>query len=429
VFIRIGARTICWLVNPAPGKSNPELTVCKEENMAGKTYIDAFDPEGKSEGVCETCGLCLQQCPVMKMEEAQSRAEMGRLLRGEETERVLNECTFCFGCNQYCPQGLRPYALIMEHAAEKNRRTGKGLPPYIDYLLTGKTDSCVFWDVYATQSAEEKAILDKWEVVPPKSPEVLFIGCIGRQIPYGTEHSTVFEALPKYAPRDACCGELAYRYGDYQTFTETVGRTRGMLERLDTNRLVCYCGSCANYLGNIWPNYHGVTLPFEIVSVWEWLWERYQNGEITVKRPINRKVALTDSCYSSELGDGFLDAIRGLHRAVGMEIVELENNRFDNLSCGMVSSFRNQYDLREGGKEIKKKIGQVLDTGAGNLNCYCPGCYMQLSGPARKSDIQTHYALEEILWAFGDEYPVPLAERAKQQTELLVKKVMESFAG
>ena len=396
--------------------------------MAAKTYLDAFDPEGKSRSVCEKCGLCLQKCPVMKMDKAESQAEIGRLLKGKETERVLNECTFCFSCNHYCPQGLRPYALIMERAAEKNRRDGRNVPSYIDYLLTGKTDSCVFWDVYATESADEKEILDKWEIVPPKSTEVMFIGCMGREIPHGTEHSRVFEGLQKFSPRNACCGELAYRYGDYPIFAETVERTRNMLEQLDTERLVCYCGSCANFLGNIWPNYHGVKLPFEIVSVWEWLWEKYRNGEIKVKRPINRKVAITDSCYSSELGDGFLDAVRGLHRAVGMEVVELDNNRFDNLSCGAVSILRNNYDLRQGVKEVKKKMAQVVNAEAGDLSCYCPGCYMQLRGAAKKSKMPIHYALEEILWAFGDEYPVELEERAEKHAELFINKLKTSFA-
>jgi Fe-S oxidoreductase len=388
--------------------------------------MDAFDPEGKSQKVCETCGLCLQKCPVMKMEKAESRAEIGRLLKGLETERVLSECTFCFSCNQYCPQGLRPYALIMERAMEKNRRTGEGPPPFMDYLMTGKTDSCLFWDVYAAESAEEKAILDRWEIVPSKCTEVLYIGCMGREIPYGIEHSRVFDGLPKYAPHNACCGELAYRYGDYQAFAETVERTRKMLETLDTERLVCYCGSCTNYLGNIWPNYHGVKLPFEIVSVWQWLWEKCRQDEIKVERPINRKVVLTDACYGSELGDGFLDAVRGLHRAVGMEVVELENNRVDNLTCGTVSILRNNYDLREGARETKRKMAQVLNTGVGDLNCYCPGCYMQLRGAARRSNIQMHYALEEILWAFGDEYPVPLEERAAKQAELFIAKVNAS---
>ncbi|MBN1613736.1 MAG: (Fe-S)-binding protein [Deltaproteobacteria bacterium] len=397
--------------------------------MANTTYIDAFDPEGISREVCETCGVCLQKCPVMKMEQEESRVEIFRLLNGQKTERVLDECTFCFNCNGYCPQGLRPYALIMERAAEKIQTSGRGFPTYVDYLMTGKTDSCVFWDVYDGESEGEKTILDKWHYIPPRSQEVLFIGCMGREIPYGTEHSRVFEALPKYAPRNACCGELAYRFGDYQGFVETVERTRKMLECLDTKRLVCYCGSCANFLGNIWPNYHGVTLPFEIVSVWEWLWEKYRNGEIKVERPIERKVVLSDSCYGSELGDGFLDAVRGLHRAVGMEVVELENNRFDNLTCGMASIIRNHYDLGEGFKESQRKMGQVLNTEVGDLSCYCPGCYIQLQGAAGMSKIKTHYALEEILWAFGDEYPVSLRERAAKQTELFIKKVKDFFKG
>ncbi|MCG6911093.1 MAG: (Fe-S)-binding protein [Deltaproteobacteria bacterium] len=397
--------------------------------MTAKTYIDAFDPEGKSLSTCETCGLCLQRCPVMKMEKEASRAEMGRLLKGHETERVLNACTFCFNCNQYCPHGLKPYALIMERAAEKNQVKEKGLPPYVDYLLTGKGKASLFGDVYLTETAKEKAVLDTWEHLPSKSREVLFIGCVGREIPYGIEHSKVFADVPKYAPRNACCGELAYRYGDYQAFAETVERTRAMLERLDTERLVCYCGSCANYLGNIWPNYHGVKLPFEIVSVWEWLWEKYTNGSIEVARPIDRRVALTDACYGSELGEGFMDAVRGLHRAVGMTVVELENNRGDNLTCGTVSILRNNYDLGEGAKETKKKIAQVLNTGVNDLTCYCPGCFMQLRGASRGVNIKTHYALEEILWAFGDDYPVALEERAAKQTEFFIDKVKASFAG
>jgi len=54
---------------------------------------------------------------------------------------------------------------------------------------------------------------------------------------------------------------------------------------------------------------------------------------------------------------------------------------------------------------------------------------MQLRGAAKRSNIQIHYALEEILWAFGDEYPVPLEERAAKQTELFIEKVKASSTG
>lgn len=394
--------------------------------MPSKSYIDAFDPQGKSKEFCKTCGICLQKCPVMKMDKEESRGEMTRLLNSEETTRILNECAFCFSCNNYCPHGLKPYALIMERMAEQLRKSKKGIPLYASYCMTGKSDSCIFLDVYKTLSENEKEILDKLEIIPPKSKEVLFIGCIGREIPYGIEHSRVLEELPKYGPRNACCGEIPYRYGDYQAFTETVERTFQLLKGLDTERLICYCGSCANYFGNIWPNYHGVTVPFEIISIWEWLWEKVKKGELKVQREIPTRVALTDSCYSSELGDRFYEAIRGLHEVVGMKIVELKNNRYDNLTCGAMSVVRNNFDLMEGFKDTRKKINQVLETGISDLTCYCPGCYLQLRGPATKSGLKIHYSLEEILWAFGDEYPVPLEQRAAKQAELFIQKVKAS---
>ncbi|MGC8603720.1 MAG: 4Fe-4S dicluster domain-containing protein, partial [Desulfomonilaceae bacterium] len=313
--------------------------------MFAESYIDAFNAGAKDEKPCETCGACLQRCPVMKMSKEESQDEMTRLLHGEKTNRVLNECTFCFNCNHYCPRGLRPYALIMQRLADAMRNNGKGVPPYIEYLFTGKHDSSVFGDVYDSESEEEQQILDKWEMVPAESKEVLFIGCTGRMIPFGIEHSHVLRELPKYGPRKACCGELSYRYGDYKTFAETVERTFKLLQGLNTERLVCYCGSCANFLGNIWTNYHGVKLPFEVISIWEWLWEKVQTEEIKVARQIPIEVAITDSCYSSELGDRFFEAVRGLHMAAGMKIVELKNNKYENLTCGAISTVRNDYDL------------------------------------------------------------------------------------
>jgi Fe-S oxidoreductase len=365
----------------------------------------------------------------MKMGKKESILEMGRLINGEETERVLKECTFCFSCNNYCPNGLSPYSLIMERLSDKIQSSEKKFPPFIDYCLNGKNDDCLFTDIYKEESEEENAILDKWEVHPPKSKEVLFIGCMGREIPAGIEHSKTLKDLPKYAPRNACCGELAYRYGDYKTFSETVDRTRNLLEGLNTERLVCYCGSCANYLGNMWPNYHGVKLPFEVISIWEWLWEKVKNGELKVQRKFSSKVALNDSCYSSEMGDGFFEAVRGLHEAVGLEVVELKNNRYDNLTCGSMSVVRNDFDLMEGVKETKKKMKQIQESGASEMSCYCPGCFVQLRGMARKADIKIRYCLEDILWAFGDEYHVRLEERANLQGKLFMQKVKESGVG
>ena len=397
--------------------------------MKSGSYIDAFDPDGRSEKLCKNCGLCLQKCPVMQMGKEEARAEHARLRNGESAERVLNECTFCYDCNQYCPHGLNPLALIMERTADNIKKSPKGVPEYLRYLFTGHGETSVFADLYQTLPEPEAAVLDKWTVPPPKSEEVLFIGCIGREIPYGIEHSSVLASLPKYAPRDACCGELPFRMGDFEAFSQTVERTMSLLNNLQTDRLVCYCGSCSHTIKNLWREYLGATPGFEVISVWEWLSEKVGNGRFTVQRPIEKTIVLSDSCYSSELGERFYEAVRSLHRSVGMDVIELANNRDNNLCCGMPSIIRNDFDLSLPAQVAAKKIEQVTQSGAPDLYCYCPGCYMQLGGHAKNIGVDTHYSLEEILWALGDEYPVALRERSKVQSKLFMQKLMAVMAG
>jgi Fe-S oxidoreductase len=375
--------------------------------MIAKSYIDAFVPTGASDKECINCGICLQKCPVMKMDKKESKQEMSRLLKDEPTERVLNECTFCYSCNTYCPQGLRPYNLIMERITAENQKSGTPRPPALDYMMTGKSESGYFYDQYNAAPPEDKAILDRWSVVPPKSKDTLFVGCYGRTVPQRLENSKALKDLPKFGPRDACCGEIPHRFGDYEYFTVLVERTRKTLEALNTERLVCYCGACANYLGHIWPKDHGVKLPFPVISLYEWLWEKYSAGEIAVERKFSSETAISDSCYTSELGEGFYEAIRGLHKAVGMKTVELANNREDTLCCGFACGIRNNYDQNQTAIEAKKKLDQVVATQVKQVSVNCPGCWLGISTAAQaaKQELKVRFAISDFLWAFGDDEP------------------------
>jgi Fe-S oxidoreductase len=381
--------------------------------MASSSYIDAFIPEAKNADMCVDCGECLQKCPVMNMGVEESREEIKRLLAGEQPQRVFDECTFCFSCNSFCPQGLRPYNLIMERMVSMNRENGVAIPEYMDYMMTGKREAGYFTDIYKALPQEDQAILDKWSAPPPSSKDTLFIGCYGRTICNQLENSKALASLPKFGPRLACCGEIPHRFGDYDYFSELVERTCGLLENLDTERLVCYCGSCCNYLGNIWPNYHGVELPYPVISLYEWLWEKYSAGELDIQRKFSKDIAISDSCYTSELGDSYYEAIRGLHEAAGMRTVELANNRYRSLTCGFASGIRNGYDMRQVEIEAKKKLDQILDTGLGEVSVNCPGCWAGIIGAVKlaNEDLKVRFAISEILWAFGDDPPKSTKKR------------------
>ena len=106
--------------------------------MVNKNLFGQFIPAGAK---VENVQMHLPaNCPVMKMEPEEAREEITRLLNGEESKRVLKECTFCFTCNHYCPNGLKPYNLIMERIAEYNRKHKRQLPPWVVYMINGKTN-------------------------------------------------------------------------------------------------------------------------------------------------------------------------------------------------------------------------------------------------------------------------------------------------
>jgi len=382
----------------APGD---EAEACElEGEMVSTTYLDGFIPAGATYNKCLRCGTCLRRCPVMKMEKEEAEAEISRLITGEDTRRVLNECTFCFSCNHFCPGGLKPYNLIMERMVERNRKNGTGLLPFAAYMAQGRNQPGYFHERYQKASDAEKAILRKWSELPGRAKDVLFIGCYYRNAPLGIEQSKVLQSLPKYGPRDICCGDIPYRFGNYQAFREIADKAFNRLSSLKVDRMVCYCPSCANYFGNIWPNCHGLRLPFEIISLFEWLWEQYQKGGLQISRKVTGDVVISDSCHSGELGDHFAEAVRGLYEAAGMRVVDLRNNRHEPLCCGFACYLRGT-DSKSGVSEAtQRKMEQILETGTDNVTFICHGCEAHLSQHLAEANVKSHLAVDDILKLF-----------------------------
>ena len=369
--------------------------------MVSNTYLDAFIPAGADHNECVKCGICLQNCSVMEMEQEEAEAEIVRLINAEETKRVLNECTFCFTCNHYCPNGLKPYNLIMERMAEHNRKNNKVLPPWVIYMINGRNEPGFFNDQYEASSDDHKAIIKKWSEIPAKTKDVLYIGCVERTAPFGIEHSKALENLPKYGPRDICCGDIPYRFGDYQAFSEIADKAFNRLSLLKADRLVCYCASCSNYFGNIWPNYHGLRLPFEIISLHEWLWEQYQEGSMQIQKKVKQDIVISDSCHAGELGEHFMNSVRGLYEAAGMNVVELKNNKYDSLCCGVGSLLRCSHNQSGVSDHTQRKMKQIFETGIDNVSFDCHGCVANLRQAAEGTNIKLHLAMNDILEAFG----------------------------
>ncbi len=354
---------------------------------------------------CTECGECLTKCPVIDISESQAKSEIAHLLKGEPTERVLQQCTLCFNCNGFCPEGLRPHELILQRISEKHERKNK-LPALVPYFFNSMPGNTLWSDLYAGLTAEEKGIHERWSEIPGPSKDVLFIGCIGKLFSKDIDNSEVLKDLPKFGPPDICCGELHYRSGQWDAYKDIAEKTFARLNKLDAQRIVCYCGSCYTFLGKIMPSVLGKQLPFEFTSMYQWMIEKVEAGEITLKRPLNFKAAVHESCYATELGPEFNESLRKIYTAAGAELVELEHHGNFNTSCGAVSIVRN-WSLWDAAKEQNKKYREVKQAGAKEMALNCPGCYLTLASSNWAHGVKLRYMPEELLRAYGDRITKP----------------------
>jgi Fe-S oxidoreductase len=269
-------------------------------------------------------------------------------------------------------------------------------------MINGRNEPGFFNDQYEKSSDDQKAILKVWSEIPAGTKDLLFIGCAGRTDPSGIQCSKALENLPKYGPRDICCGDIPYRFGDYQAFSEIVEKAFNRLSLLKADRLVCYCPSCANYFGNVWPDCHGLKLPFEIISLYEWLWEQYQEGGLRIQKKVKQEIVISDSCHAGALGERFMDSVRGLYEAAGRNVVELKNSKYDSLCCGFAGYLRCGNDPSGVSKETHRKMKQILETGIETVSFNCHGCKAHLSRQAEGANIKLHLAMDDILEAFED---------------------------
>jgi Fe-S oxidoreductase len=325
---------------------------------------------------------------------------------------MLDQCVFCYNCNFTCPVDANPAALMLERLRDRRDRE-ESVPASLQYMINGMESqgwtNNLFRDFYSDHNKDEAEILAKW--AEPKDcgdGDLLWCSCAGRVFPYDIEQSHALSGLQKFGGKSDCCGLPAFRSGLFDA-----GRylTNNLIERLSQcrfKRLVVMCGSCQDMFQLALPEYYGQEFPFEVISVYQYLDEQIANGNLKIQRrvPVEEKnnTSIFHSCFGYKFGSEYLACIDRLYRAAGYDCMELEHNMENNACCGMGGFYRkgNLWDILDV-KGVKKKDVQKNDTE--HILAYCYGCYLTshlFQGGT------THFLLEKVLWALGDEINYPM---------------------
>ena len=362
-----------------------------------KSYGEAFAADK-----CNGCGACLKGCPYQGMGIKEAKEGIRRLIDGTDVDVYLDSCVICGKCNHRCPTAANPLALILERfrgRRDKEKRTPRPLVYLMNGVCGGAEEKNFFTDIYRAHNKEEKRIIEQWSL-PKEGEDLFFCGCMARISPKDVEQSAVLSALPKFGGPLDCCGVYAAKSGLYD---RAEANAKDMIARLSQSRfkrLVLPCGTCQEVFTHIYPQYLGIEFPFEVISIYEYLQEKLQRGELRIQRKWDLDAALADSCFGYELGDQYLHTIGQLCADVGIKTTELFHKGKSNACCGTNGFLRKgrPLDIIDAGRLRGQDIRQA---GKKDIVTYCQGCFLALY--ALQFRRRTHYLLEKILWSLGDE--------------------------
>jgi Fe-S oxidoreductase len=375
-----------------------------------KSYMDAYDFDN-----CVECGECLQGCIYKDLTPDQAVENIKKMREGDVDlcEEMLDQCVFCYNCNYICPVDATPAALMLERLRERRDREGD-VPASFQYMINGMEsqgwNNNLFRDLYTDHSKEEKKIIAQWS--EPKDcgdGDLLWCSCAGRVFPYDIEQSHALSGLQKFGGKSDCCGLPAFRSGLFDAGRLLANNLINRFSQCRFKRLVVMCGSCQDMFQLALPEYYGQEFPFEVISVYQYLDEQIQNGNLQIKRQVSAEekenTCIFHSCFGHKFGKEYLAYIQRLYQAVGFDCVELEHNGEENACCGMGGFYRkgNLWDILEV-KGVKQEDLEKSDTK--NILAYCYGCFFTsrlFQGGT------THFLLEKVLWALGDEIQYPMS--------------------
>ncbi len=269
---------------------------------------------------CDSCGECLQRCPVLSYSGEEARNAIRGLIVGDPGSPVLKRCSTCMSCNIYCPHDCNPYGLILYRWFQRYRDRRV---PLRSTLVMPLEPGNAWWNMKRWFPADEKSLLKEWsDLSRPEvreADEVMFAGCNLLSYPYMADGG-IFSDLPVVGAEGLCCGEVYFRMG--------------------------------------------------LLDAWE------RNAR-TLPDRVDLSLAVHEPCHAKTLGNSFMESPRELLKAVGGTPLEMEHHHASGLCCGFGcgASRYSPFDLVLGGI---KRLREARGVGDG-IMVYCNSCLLFLS--------------------------------------------------
>jgi Fe-S oxidoreductase len=374
---------------------------------------------------CLHCGMCAEVChfyeatgegkytPIYKVEPLRrfyrrELAPMGWLRKlvmrditpadlDEWQKLVYDACTQCARCDMICPMGIQisPMIAVMREAiAEAGMQPAENKALAKEVLEKG-TLMGVGPEDYRRVAAELAA---QGIVVPldkPKARVVMLMSAMDAML-----FTSAIAATAKIMNRLGLDWTFRTNAGDAAVFDWTSGDERAkaaalrkiVAETIDAGASTLIVPECGHgYAAVRWDgaNVVGAELPFEVLSISEFVGREIEAGRLKVKPlPAGKSVTYHDPCKIGRWS-GVFEEPRSALKALGVEIREMESHAKTNYCCGggaglVLNERANK--LRAGAFHIKMREADA--TGAGSVVTACGHCRMTFIAGAQHANWQ-----------------------------------------
>ena len=414
---------------------------------------------------CVHCGLCTASCPTyveLGNENDSPRGRIylmravtdGRLALNREVRRHLELCLDCRACETACPSGVQygkliePFRVAMEQSASEGAAGDKKTNDWFHrWILFGVFPHPgrmrkLLWPARLAQrlglmKAAEALRLTKLlpkrlqqlvTMLPPpgkadpKLPEVLpaigkrrakvalFTGCVGdvmfRHAHWATARVLQENGCDVVIPRNqACCGAIHFHAGSSEPARAFADANLAAFADDDLDAVivnVAGCGSMLKDYGHHWQDDEQPArekFAHKVKDINEFL---DALGLIPPRGPLPLKVTYHDACHLVH-AQKVREAPRNLLQQIPeLQLVELPESE---LCCGAAGTY-NLTEPEMSARLSRRKLGNILKTGATTVATANAGCLLQIMREARLQK----QPLEIV-------HPVELLDRSYQQAK------------
>ncbi|MFX1280221.1 MAG: heterodisulfide reductase-related iron-sulfur binding cluster [Promethearchaeota archaeon] len=374
--------------------------------MVSSNRISAFREE-----LCNLCGECLHQCPVLQLPLEVAKEEVKRLIENGDSQYALTKCNTCFSCNLYCPQNANPYQLILERWNELYKK--RGAPPLYKFVCPTETPN--IWQLLNIfLSKQEKIWISNWMNCKPKPEDrLLIIGNYTHLFPFIIGGSKL---LDYFKPVDLIDhwegGAYLYQGGYLDVVQKIANKCKKDFDRWGVSNIAHTLDAVQYIFSEVHQKEMKVEYQQNFINFNEWILNNIQNGRIPISNELDLTVTIHDNCYSKTLNGKYWDPPRKIVELCGCNIKEMRHIKENSLCCGFgagaswVKNLAIPFDIISEGI---KKFNEAEETKANALVSYCGGCLYLLWATRELigSKIDIFHIIEIVRMAMGEQLEYP----------------------